>query len=64
MANKKDALEALRLKINTTTSKIASQYTDSGGEIEKNENEVASDYENKLSNINESSDNSMEELKK
>ncbi|MBR3102186.1 MAG: dynamin family protein [Lachnospiraceae bacterium] len=64
LANKKDELEALRLKINTTTSKIASQYTDSGGKIEKKANEVASDYENKISSINESSDNSMEELKK
>lgn len=64
LARKKDALEELKLKINKTANEIRSQYTDSGGLIEKKAEEVSCEYERDISNLDESSIDSMEELQK
>lgn len=64
LANKKDELEAIKLKINTIASRIGSQYTDSGGVIEKKAEEVSRGYERAISAIDESSVDSMERLEK
>ncbi len=63
LANKKDALEALKLKINTTASDIGREYTISGGLIEKKAEEVMGEYSKEIGGLNESSSDAMEDLK-
>ena len=64
LADKKTALESLKLKINTTTTSIGRQYTNSGGLIEQKAEEVAREYELEISQLNSQSSSSMEELQK
>ena len=64
LADKKTALESLKLKINTTTTNIGRQYTNAGGLIEQKADEVAKEYEREISQLNSDSLSSMEELQK